>query len=163
MPSKSKDKCAYCNLKADEQKCHVMIRCDCCEAWYHSQCQDLTKYEANLISSAEEKGVRWFCTKCIPELVINVDSQDQTEAKTSITELKEKLEEMNLLTMNKFNNIDQAVKGMELTYADALKSNNENIKSLEDQCSKLVEQTEALKQNNGTLTVTHMRRSTNVI
>jgi len=47
---------------------------------------------------------------------------------------------MNLLIMNKLNDIDRAVKGMQLTYADALKSNNESINSLEDQCSKLVEQ-----------------------
>jgi len=78
MPPKIRDKCAQCGKKADEQKCHLMICCDCCESWYHSQCQNFSKQETNLISIANMKGVRWFCHICCPTLVVKTSSQATT-------------------------------------------------------------------------------------
>lgn len=125
MPPKTQGKCANCNKNADEQKCHLMIRCDCCEAWYHSQCQDLTKAEANLISCADMKGVRWFCTKCSPILII------KTSAQASTTE--DKLEAINhpvrILT-KKFENEFTGKSNLSASntpYRDALKSNTDEI------------------------------------
>jgi len=124
MPPKTKDKCAQCGIKAYQQKFYLMICCDCCESWYHSQYQNLSKQEANLISTADLKGVRWFCHICCPTFVVKTSSQaTTTDAKLeatnqSIKNLSTKLE----------NAVDSNHSGKSNTpYRDALKLNTKTI------------------------------------
>ena len=82
MPPKPADrdtKSEFCKKKLEEQKCHLMIECDCCNLWFHSICQNLTKTEASFISEGEEKGIRWCCTICSSNTVIIKSSKNIIE------------------------------------------------------------------------------------
>lgn len=94
-------KCAHCKKKPEEQKCHLMIECDCCNLWYHTQCQNLSKTEASLISEGVDKGIIWLCTTCKPTAVIkSTKTAKTTDEKldaisSSIKILQEKLDHAN--------------------------------------------------------------------
>ena len=120
MKQKSDDKCAFCGEKSTKQKCHLMIQCDCCESWYHSSCQDLSKTEANLISDGDEKGIKWFCHVCKPVLIIKTSNQVAT--------IDEKLDLLNKnmkeLTVKVENN---HTAWADKSYSEALQSKTDDI------------------------------------
>ena len=72
-PRQSDEKCQKCSK--DEIENQVMISCDCCELWFHNQCQNLNKTEANLIAKGMSKGIKWFCTSCCPSLMVMKSNQ----------------------------------------------------------------------------------------
>lgn len=74
--------------KTRRPKCHSMIQCDCCSAWYHSSCQNLTKTEATLISDRENKGIKWVCGVCKPMLIMKTTDQATTTMKLISTYFK---------------------------------------------------------------------------
>ncbi len=126
MKQKSNDKCAFCGKKPAEQKCHLMIQCDCCESWYHSSCQDLSKTEANLISDGEEKGIKWFCHVCKPALIVKTSNQ--------VVSVDEKLDAIN----KNIKELTAQVVNRQSAWSD--KSYSEALQSKTDDIVKRVEE-----------------------
>ena len=85
-----------------------MIQCDKCTNWFHGLCQGMQITDLNLIAKLEKNGVRWYCDQCIE----NNSPAELLEQNAPLTQHK--------ATMSKLNDIEQALKGMHLSYADAL-------------------------------------------
>lgn len=129
MPPKKDDECCKsCNKKESNVSQFIWISCDCCKMWYHSQCQNLNKSEANLITKSDtvNKGVKWFCVGCLPSLVIQNSNQQGSKLST-----KAKLDQITLSIQSLNEKIEhQATKfeEHEKSYAEVLKVNSDNIK-----------------------------------
>ena len=134
---KSSDKCPTCNnsknasARRDQQQ--VMISCDCCEKWFHNQCQNLTEQEANLVGKGASRGIKWFCNRCNPSLMI-MANDDKTQKKSTeekidfiaicVKNLNEKISQP-LLNGNSASNIQPPID--EQPYYKALMTNIDNI------------------------------------
>lgn len=142
MPPKINYKCAKCNKRAEDQKCHLMIECDCCGSWYHSLCQNLTKTEATLISDGEGKGIKWFCHICSSTLIIKTS----TQARTTDEKLDAISQSIKELTSKVENNRNTPVP--EKLYSEALKTNTETImKCIDENTSHIKWQGQLVQQS----------------
>ena len=111
------DKCGTCgdvdcniqvNPKKKQKMNTKMIQCDKCTNWFHGLCQGMQITDLNLIAKLKKNGVRWHCDQSIE----NNSPAELLEQNAPLTQHK--------ATMSKLNNIEQALKGMHLSYADAL-------------------------------------------
>ena len=120
-----------------------MIECDCCNLWYHTQCQNLSKTEASLISEGADKGIIWLCTACKPTAIIKPKPTSKAEStdeklefiKDSIKKLQDKLEQ----------NVNKVSTTPETSYRDALQSMKvveESTKQQQILLQKSIENTE---------------------
>ena len=116
-----------------------MIECDCCQLWYHSSCQSLSKTEATLVSEGVEKGIRWFCYTCSPDLIVKTTKRAETTddkldaIQKSIRELSDKVE----------NNVKTLPDG---SYSDVLKTNTDAIVKTVEQNTDQVKRQQLLLQ-----------------
>lgn len=156
MPPKLSDCCRVCNKK--DLNNQVMISCDSCSLWYHNQCQNLTKPEVNLVSKAEDRGVKWFCNTCRPSLMITTTDQATTT--------DEKLDKITLSIKVLNEKIDQQsnqVQTYDQSYSDALKVNAENLKKSVDANAQNIVKSQAMLQQSLDVTDAEARKVNAII
>lgn len=44
------------------------ISCDICQQWYHGTCQGLQPAEVSSVTKLNNKGVKWYCEECLPQI-----------------------------------------------------------------------------------------------
>ena len=115
--------CGHCKEKTPEQskKRTYWIQCDSCEIWFHGICQDLQPADVNSIKKLENHGVRWFCTTCAKNKKNDATSPQQKAA------------------LYKLEGIEKAIREIQQTCSETLKSNTEQITKLKEDYAKVVE------------------------
>lgn len=103
------------------------IRCDGCLAWYHGMCAELQISDINSIKKLEKHGVRWYCEACVKEPPSSDDGNVTVGMSTQ-----------HKATILKLDGIENAIKGMQKTYSDALKSNAELVSKLKEDYESVV-------------------------
>jgi len=44
---------------------HQGVKCDCCDAWFHSQCENVAADVYNFLADHDdERSISWYCRKC---------------------------------------------------------------------------------------------------
>lgn len=112
------------------------ISCDLCSEWYHGMCQDLQNSDIAFLDKNEEKGIKWFCNTCCPQ--INAAAKGNNEnslgglaavaANSAATEKLSNIENMIKHMATASDNLEGRMEKLEKTYSEALQSNREGIK-----------------------------------
>lgn len=90
------------------------IECDICTRWYHGNCQGIQPEEVLTVASLDNRGVKWFCTDCFPELSKETNHSNLKKLST--------IQEMITLLDNKISTFQQhtteEVKKIEKSWAE---------------------------------------------
>ena len=117
--------CADCNK--DFGKKENGIKCDACEEWFHSECQNVT--DDHCLIFGQYKSLRWYCVRC------NRSVAKLWKAVETITVRQDKID----LELEKLNNKFKEIKSEEqyLTKIDEdLASLRDELKAISDKIVK---------------------------
>lgn len=145
-PGRKNSKCKTCddkdcyikNTKGQKQKfLSKWIKCDLCREWFHGMCQSLANKNVDFLDNMDNKGVKWFCDMCIPQLESAIGGQadgklaplaDNSMANSKLRTIEEMVSKI-ASTMNISNAaLDARMEKLETSYAEAVKSNTEGMK-----------------------------------
>ncbi|KAF6020658.1 hypothetical protein EB796_000878 [Bugula neritina] len=136
-----------------------MIECDCCQSWYHSVCQNLSKTEATLISEGVDKGIKWFCHICKPNWIVKTNNQQGKSTEEKLDAINFTLKEL----AEKIDHHKSNLAGPERSYSEALKSHTERIVKTLDENTNNVKQQHLLLQQTMNQTDAESRKTNAIL
>ncbi|KAF6025285.1 hypothetical protein EB796_016405 [Bugula neritina] len=163
--------CYVTNTRGLSQKFGAKwIQCDFCDDWFHGTCQSLTNSDVATLDKMDEKNVKWFCNTCLPVIEaslqgrgrVNNNGEDSLALHSTHSRKPNKIEDIMQHINAKIGATNTALKErmtkLEKSYADAAKSNTENLKkgmeisdSARNLLKKSIEQRETENRKNNAI------------